>query len=249
MLGATEVRVSPLPWPSGTTTMAHGTLPLPAPAVVHLLAGHPTFPSGETYEQVTPTGAALVKALSRGTAPPVGFVPRAVGVGAGTHPGGRLPNVLRLVLGETEEGGAATDAVLLETNLDDASGQAAARAIERALAEGALDAWATPVVMKKGRPGLVLSLLALPADAARLEVLLFRETTTLGVRRRAVARTVLARRHVTVKTPWGEVRLKVREGPDGPEATPEYEDCRLLAERHAIPWRRVADAASSAFRG
>jgi uncharacterized protein (TIGR00299 family) protein len=249
-LGVVEVRVSPLPWSSGEVSTEHGALPLPAPAVVHLLAGHPTYPSGESFEQVTPTGAALVRALSRGTEPPEGFVPRAVGVGAGTHPGGRLPNVVRLVLGEAgPESADPRDAVLLETNLDDATGQQVARALDQALAQGALDAWATPVVMKKGRPGVVVSLLARPADADALEAVLFRETPTLGVRRRAVARTTLPRRLVPVQTPYGPIHVKVRPGTQGEEATPEYEECRLAADRAGVPLRAVQDAALSAWRG
>jgi uncharacterized protein (TIGR00299 family) protein len=249
-LGVVEVRVSPLPWFSGEARMAHGALPLPAPAVVHLLAGHPTYPSGETFEQVTPTGAALVRALSRGTAPPEGFVPRAVGVGAGNHSGGRLPNVVRLVVGEAgAEAGGSEDAVLLETNLDDATGQQVARAMERALAAGALDAWATPVVMKKGRPGTVLSVLAPPAAASALEAVLFRETPTLGVRRRAVARTTLPRRLVPVPTPYGPIHVKVRTGPDGDEATPEHDECRAAADRAGVPLRAVQDAALRSWSG
>ncbi len=250
-LGVVEVRASSLPWFSGTARMAHGALPLPAPAVTHLYAGLPTHPSGETFEQVTPTGAALVKALSRGCVPPAGFVPRVVGVGAGNHPGGRLPNVVRLVVGEIggeREGEAAVpEAVLLETNLDDATGQQVAHAIERALAEGALDAWATPVTMKKGRPGVVLSILSDPADAPALEALLFRETPTLGVRRRAVSRTVLPRRFVKVSTAFGPIRLKVRTTPDGDEATPEHDDCAAAAARAGVPLREVQSAASAAF--
>jgi uncharacterized protein (TIGR00299 family) protein len=247
-LGVLEVRVSPLPWFSGTAKMAHGELPLPAPAVVHLMRGHPTVPSGERFEQVTPTGAALVRALSRGATPPPGFVPRAVGVGAGTHPGGRLPNVVRLVLGEVAGEGAAADAVLLETNLDDATGQQVARAIERALSAGALDAWAAPVTMKKGRPGVVLCVLAEPAAAAGLEALLFRETPTLGVRRHAVARTALSRRSVSVDTPYGAIHVKVRSTPDGDDATPEFDECRLASERTGVPVRTVQSAALAAWQ-
>ena len=169
-----------------------------------------------------------------------------MGVGAGNHPGGRLPNVVRLVLGEGL-GDEATDAVLLETNLDDATGQQAGHAIERALALGALDAWATPVVMKKGRPGLVLSVLAIPADAAALEALLFRETPTLGVRRRTVSRTVLPRRAVSVSTPYGPVHVKVRTTPAGDAATPEYDDCAAAAERAGVPLSTVQAAALAAW--
>jgi uncharacterized protein (TIGR00299 family) protein len=247
-LGVLEVRAGPMPWFTGRVRAAHGELPLPAPAVAHLMSGHPTWPSGETFEQVTPTGAALVRALSRGALPPVGFVPRTVGLGAGDHPGGRLPNVVRLVLGEVEDEPEVSDAVLLETNLDDATGQQIGHAIEAALEAGALDAWAAPVTMKKGRPGVVLSVLAAPSDVAALEASLFRETPTLGVRRRTVARTVLARRAVLVTTPYGPIHVKVRTTPTGEEATPEYEECRLAGERTGVAWRRVAEAALGAWR-
>ena len=131
-LGITELHVGPLPWSTGEIQSAHGPLPLPPPAVAHLLEGHPTFP-GEAREQVTPTGAAIVTALSRGTTVPSGFVPRRTGHGAGSQAGERLPNVVRLVVGETTEDATPSAAILLEANLDDATGQEAARALERAL--------------------------------------------------------------------------------------------------------------------
>ena len=119
--------------------------------------------------------------------------------------------------------------------------------MERALAEGALDAWSTAVTMKKGRPGLVLSVLVRPHDVVRLEGILFEETPTLGVRRREVARTVLARRHVSVETPYGSVRMKVRETPAGEAATPEHDDCLRLAEARGVALARVLDAARAAW--
>lgn len=245
-LGVTEVRVGPLPWSTGEITSAHGPLPLPPPAVALLLEGHPTFP-GAAREQVTPTGAAIVKALARGTTVPDGFVPRRTGHGAGTYDGEGLPNVVRLVLGETAGDDTPSDAVLLETNLDDATGQETARALERALDEGALDAWSTAITMKKGRPGLVLSLLVRPGEEGHFEGLLFEETPTLGVRRRAVSRTLLTRRHVPVETPFGSVRMKVRETPSGPAATPEHDDCLRLAAQHGVALARVLDAARVAW--
>lgn len=247
-LGVREVRASALPWFTGRARMAHGELPLPAPATALLMTGHPTYPSGETFEQVTPTGAALVKALSRGHLPPAGFVPRRTGVGAGDHPGGRLPNVVRLVLGDVGVSSSPTDAVLLETNLDDATGQEIGHAIEAALAAGALDAWATPCVMKKGRPGVVLSVLAEPASVAALEDVLLRETPTLGIRRRAVERRVLPRRLVAVTTRYGPVHMKVRDTPGGEEGTPEYEECRVAAARAGVSWREVASEASAVWK-
>ena len=247
-LGVEAVYVSALPWGSGSVQTQHGRLPLPAPATVLLLEGHPTVPSSETYEQVTPTGAALVKALSTGRRPPAGFVPLRTGYGAGTYDRSSMANVLRIVLGEVPPQAAGTDeVVLLETHLDDVSGQVVAYALEQALAAGALDAWFTAITMKKGRPGVLLSVLAAPGDAAGLEALLFRETPTLGIRRRTMARSVLSRRHVTVATPWGAVRVKVRTTPAGDEATPEYEDCRALAERQGVPLADVQRAAYDAW--
>ncbi len=247
-LGVAEVRVSPLPFGGGSVTTAHGALALPAPATVELLAGHPLAPSDERHEQVTPTGAAIVKALAKGHTVWPGFTVRSVGVGAGAFEGGRLPNAVRLLLGDLSCDTPPGDAVLLEANLDDATGQEIARALEHALEAGALDAWATPIVMKKGRPGTVVSVLARPEDVARLESLLFVETPTLGVRRRAVERTVLARRHEIVSTPYGDVRMKVRETPAGPAATPEYEDARRRADERRVPLRDVLDAARVAWR-
>jgi uncharacterized protein (TIGR00299 family) protein len=246
-LGIEEVRVSPLPWSRGVVRTAHGDMPLPAPATVLLLEGHPTVPSQEAYEQVTPTGAALVRALATGHAIPAGFVPRSTGLGAGAFDRSRLPNVLRIVVGEGPREAGPADAVLLETNLDDVTGQVAGRAVERALEDGALDAWCAPITMKKGRPGLLLSLLVRPADVGRLEALVFRETPTLGVRRRSVARTELPRRIEPVDTPWGTVRMKVRDGPGGCEATPEHDDCRRLADEHGVPLRRVIEAAAATW--
>ncbi len=247
-LGVDDVHVGPLPLGEGVVETAHGALALPAPAVAHLLVGHPVFASGERHEQVTPTGAALVRTLARGHRLPGGFSIRTVGAGAGTFEGGRLPNVLRVFLGSVEEEeGAATDAVLLETNLDDATGQEIARAIDAALEAGALDAWSVPATMKKGRPGAVLSVLVERGLQARLETVLFRETPTLGVRRVAVGRTVLARRHVRVETPWGAVRVKVRDGPDGASGTPEHDDALARAREYGVALRRVLEAARAAY--
>jgi uncharacterized protein (TIGR00299 family) protein len=246
-LGVEAVHVSPLPWSRGTVETQHGTLPLPAPATALLLEGHPTVSSEETYEQVTPTGAALVRALASGSRPPDGFVPRTTGFGAGTYNRSRLPNVLRLVLGDVEHAAGREDVVLLETNLDDATGQVVAYAVERLLAAGALDAWWTPIAMKKGRPGILLSALVQPEAATRIEDVLFRETPTLGVRRRRLERRVLPRSMCDVSTPWGTVRMKVREGPDGAQATPEFEDCRAIAEKHGVAVHAVIRAAARAW--
>ena len=247
-LGVTSVVVGPLPWGRGTIQCAHGTMPNPAPATVHLLRGHPTVPSDATFEQVTPTGAALVRHLAHATALPDGFVPSTSGFGAGTHPGQGVPNLVRVTLGRVPTTHPPEQNVcLLETNLDDTSGQVVARAVEQALSAGALDAWTTPVHMKKGRPGVVVSVLCHPSDRAAMEAVLFRETPTLGIRRQQVARTVLPRHDERVQTPWGEVRVKVRNGVNGREATPEYADCARLADEHDVPIQRVIQAAIGAW--
>jgi uncharacterized protein (TIGR00299 family) protein len=246
-LGVEALYVSPLPWGSGTVETQHGTMPIPAPATALLLEGLPTVPSAETYEQVTPTGAALVRALADGHRTPAGFVPERTGFGAGTYDGSRMPNIVRLTLGSVAHEVASDHAMLLETNLDDASGQVIAFAVQRALDEGALDAWFTPITMKKGRPGVLLSLLVRPEEAARFEDLLFVETPTLGVRRRHVERAVLSRHHEEVATAWGTVRMKVRTTPGGAAATPEYEDCAALASRHGVAVQTVMTAAQAAW--
>ena len=242
-LGIERVVVGALPWGKGTIQCAHGEMPNPAPATVHLLAGHPTVASDATFEQVTPTGAALVRVLASETTLPAGFVPTATGLGAGSHPGAGLPNVVRVTLGTVAAAAQRERVCQLDTNLDDVSGQVVGRAVEQLLAEGALDAWTTSVSMKKGRPGIVISVLCRPQDRARMEAVLFRETPTLGVRGHVAERAILARHQESVKTPWGPVRVKVRQGPDGPEATPEYDDCRKLADEHDVPVRRVIEAA------
>ncbi|MDJ0976857.1 MAG: nickel pincer cofactor biosynthesis protein LarC [Planctomycetota bacterium] len=249
-LDVEQVFVSALPWSTGTVEAAHGTMALPAPATAYLMEGFPTTGTGEAFEQVTPTGAALVRALAETGASLPAFTPEAIGFGAGTHPGGRLPNVVRIAIGEAAEAAPAEDDVIeLATNLDDATAQVTARALEQVMSAGALDAWIVPATMKKGRAGAVLHVLAEPADVARIESILFAETPTLGVRRHASRRTVLARRHESVETPWGAVRMKVRDTPGGPEATPEHDDCRDLADAHGVALRKVIEAAQRAWSG
>lgn len=247
--GVDRVIVSALPWSTGTVHAAHGTMSLPAPATAFLMEGHPITGRGEHFEQVTPTGAALVKALCAGTELPSGFTPRHIGFGAGNHPGGALPNVVRIVIGDVTGSDTGDEVIELATNLDDTTAQISARTLDRVLAAGALDAWIAPVTMKKGRAGAVLHVLARPEDVAGVETVIFTETPTLGIRRHATRRTILARSFETVETPWGPVRMKVRETPDGREATPEHDDCRALADAHDVPLRKVIDAAQRAWAG
>jgi uncharacterized protein (TIGR00299 family) protein len=242
---------SPVNVGGGTVECAHGRLPVPAPATADLLRGAPTWSSGAVGELATPTGVALLRAFDCrfGDAPAMRV--EKIGYGAGTRNPAGTANVVRLSLGEAEENGAATETVtVLETAVDDLNPQVIAYVTGQALALGALDVMCTPVFMKKGRPGTMITVLADREHAPRLEEMLFRETSTLGLRIREERRRCLERRIETVATPWGEVRVKVgllhgREV----QASPEFEDCRKIAEAHSVPVKQVIEAALRAYRG
>jgi uncharacterized protein (TIGR00299 family) protein len=240
---------SPINTGSGFIDCAHGSFPVPAPATAELLKGIPTYAAGPKKELTTPTGAALLRALgcSFGEAP--GMVAEAIGYGAGTWNPERFPNVLRLTIGESTVTDANQDRVtVLECAIDDATPQVLAYAMELALENGALDAMAAAVTMKKGRLGALLTVLAKPEDAGAIEALLFRETTTLGIRRRSEERVILDRSFLTVETAFGRIRVKVASrGGEQRNAMPEYEDCRRAAREHGAPLKLVIEAALAAF--
>jgi hypothetical protein len=240
---------------------AHGRFPVPAPATASLLRGIPTFSEGPAMELVTPTGAAMLRALGCDfTRPTAAF--EHIGYGAGTRNPARFPNVVRLSIGEAVamagDDNIARETVLCDTDresiavlecaIDDLSPQIVAHTIQLAIEHGALDAMAASVVMKKGRLGTLLTILCRPADAPRFEELLFRETSTLGVRSRIEQRRTLERAHTAVMTPYGEVRIKTA-ALDGvvTHAQPEYEDCHALALEHRVPLKQVIDAALQAW--
>jgi pyridinium-3,5-bisthiocarboxylic acid mononucleotide nickel chelatase len=258
---------SPLNVGGGIVKCAHGTLPVPAPATLKLLKDAPVYSSGPQIELVTPTGAAIVKTLTSGFAKFPAMKIEKAGYGAGTHDFSGHPNLLRLTIGEatTVEAGTAesignssnsplstsnalgtkSDKItVLEANLDDLSPQILAYAMERLLAEGALDVFSIPVQMKKSRSGLLLTVLAKIEDANRLTKTIFAETTTLGVRRREEQRQTLSRRWETVDTAWGPVRIKIANmNGSVSNYAPEYEDCRILAEAQNVPLRTVMQEA------
>jgi uncharacterized protein (TIGR00299 family) protein len=245
LLGWPEVLAAPPELGRGLSRSAHGPMPIPPPAVLELLAGKPVRPGGPDGEAVTPTGAALLAELARIGPLPV-LVPRRVGYGVGTVSWKDRPNVLRATLADLAEEGAL---LVLEANLDDATGQMIARAIEAALEAGALDAWAAPITMKKGRPGVTVSALVEEPRRAAVTRVLFSETPTLGVRRRAVERDVLGRELRTVETRYGPVRVKVALL-DGVEvgAQPEHDDCLARARERGVALREVIAAALAAHR-
>lgn len=244
LLGDPRVLSAPPPLGSGTVRIAHGVVPVPVPATLELLRDVPVRFEG-LGELTTPTGAALLKAFATVGAPPELVVER-VGYGVGTKDWKDRANVLRASLGRVAEARGALR--VLECNLDDCSPQLLGALVETLLARGALDAWIAPVVMKKGRPGHLVGVLT---DGAHRQVMvdtLLAESTTLGVREYAVERTALERRHEAVQTPWGEVRVKLglRAGAVL-NATPEFEDCRALAERAQVPIKDVQAAAIAAW--
>jgi uncharacterized protein (TIGR00299 family) protein len=243
---------SPVNVGSGFVDCAHGRFPVPAPATAALLRGIPTFSEGPAMELVTPTGAALLRALGCDFTRPTAVFEH-IGYGAGTRNPARFPNVLRLSIGETvalagDDTVARETVSVLECAIDDLSPQINAHTTQLALEHGALDAMTASVVMKKGRLGTLVTLLCCPADAPRFEELLFRETSTLGVRTRTEQRRTLDRAHSTVVTPYGEVRIKTA-ALDGviTHAQPEYEDCHARALEHRVPLKQVIDAALQAW--
>jgi pyridinium-3,5-bisthiocarboxylic acid mononucleotide nickel chelatase len=250
LLGIEHVAVSPVPLGRGMLTGAHGRMPLPAPATVALLRGVPVVGVDVPLETVTPTAAALLAELADSFGPIPAMRLTAVGYGAGSRTAPE-PNVLRVLLGETSvaSSGAENETLsLLETNIDDMTPEICGYVVERLLASGALDAYLTPILMKKVRPAVLLSVLCRPSQAAELRGLIFRETSTLGIRTQEVTRHCLARASVAVDTPYGRVRVKVAqlEGSDS-KAAPEYEDCRQVAQAGGVPLRSVYEAALLAY--
>src|SRR5271168_4226860 len=252
-LGIDEFACSPLDVGAGQVKTAHGLLPVPAPATADLLRGAPIYTSGIQKELVTPTGAAIASTLATRYAEIPEMNLRAIGYGAGSADLKEKANVLRLLIGETaaSESGEYWDApvTVIETNIDDMSPQIYAYFAERALEAGALDVFSSPVQMKKNRPGQLVTILSEPHNVTQLIDLLFRETTTIGVRTHEVRRKTLARESVTVETPFGEVRMKIsRLHGSVLNATPEYEDCRRIAQQKNIPLKDVLAAATYQFQ-
>jgi hypothetical protein len=244
-LGIEAAYVSPLPLGSGRVQTQHGPLPVPAPATVELLKGFPVRHGDGDGELVTPTGAAIVAALAQPAMPSLRI--EAVGYGAGTRRLADRPNVLRLVLGQTEGDLGRDELVVIETNIDDANPELYEHVMEQLLAHGARDVFLTPVHMKKNRPGVVVSVLCETPHRERLVAILLSETTAIGVRYHTVHRSILARETVQVTTKFGTVTVKIAHSPDGhANIAPEYDDCRRLAQEQRVPLKVIYQAAIAA---
>ena len=242
LLAVDEVVCSSLPMGSGTVDCAHGRLPLPAPAVAAMLAGVPVRPAGVDGETVTPTGAALVTALATSFGPMPAMTVERVGIGAGSVDRPGLPNVLRAFVGTAAKSAAVaqTEHVVVECNLDDLDPRVLPVVLERLFESGALDAFVTPVVMKKGRPGHLLTALASTDALDAVVAVLLAETTSLGCRSHPVVKHHLARRMATVTTPWGEVPVKLALAGDRVlRQVPEFDACAELARAAGVPVRDV----------
>lgn len=246
-----KVVSSPIALGTGWARTMHGTIPIPAPATLEILKGVPTAASTAPFELTTPTGAAIVKTLASSFGPMPPMTIEAAGYGAGKKDFKESANLLRAVIGSSSEGAEGAERlILLETNIDDMSPQVAGYLMERLLSEGALDAFYTPVQMKKGRPGVLLTVLTGSENKDSLLEVIFAESTTIGVRETAVLRHCLERKEAKVRTPYGVVRVKLalRAG-RAVNVQPEYEDCRTAAQKKGVALKLVMDAAREAARG
>jgi len=254
-LEVSHLTCSPVNVGSGCVQAAHGSLPVPAPASLELLRDLPIYSSGVDGELVTPTGAALISTLATGFGPLPPMRVERIGYGAGAREIPGHPNLARLLLGESNEpvrvrdGPPGEEVVsVIEANVDDMSPQLYGYFIDQALAAGALDVTCAPIQMKKDRPGVLLSVLCTPEKSDALVQMLFEQTTTIGVRIYEARRKVLERELVSVRTPYGVVKVKVAKR-DGKvlNAAPEYEDCRRLATEKDVPLKQVMIAAQAAY--
>lgn len=243
LLGIEAVYCSPVNTGSGTVVADHGVMPVPAPATALLLKGKPVYASGPETELTTPTGAALMAALSQGFGPMPAMTISSTGFGAGTKEFPGQANVLRLILGETSKAAETVSVSVIEANIDDSTPEVLGYAMERLFAAGALDVTLQPVFMKKQRPGTMVQVIAKPEDRDALCRILMNETSTIGVRFAQAERMVAERRWVEVETGHGRVRMKIA----GTTAAPEFEDCRTLASETGLPLKQIMSAALAAY--
>jgi hypothetical protein len=247
-LGATRIVSSPLNVGSGSIRSAHGLYPVPAPATARLLMGVPIYSGPQQQEMVTPTGALLVTAYAQeyGSVPPMQI--EQIGYGAGSRDFADTPNVLRVLVGESDAAAAHQQVVVLEAEIDDMNPQIFGVLMDQLLAQGALDVFYTAIQMKKGRPGTLMTVIAAPELREALTGTIFRETTTIGVRYREMRRECLDREIVIVSTALGPIRVKVaRRDGEILNVSPEFDDCLRLASEHGRPVKDVQALATTAY--
>jgi uncharacterized protein (TIGR00299 family) protein len=248
-LGWPRVVCSPLHVGRGMVTMAHGTFPVPPPAVTELLRGRPCYATHVEGELVTPTGAALVTTLATDFGPLPAMRLRRTGYGAGTRQYDGHPNLLRALYGDLlDEAALRETVVVIQTTIDDMNPQLYGHLMERLFAAGALEVFYTPIQMKKNRPGTMATVIVPEHRLEAITEVVFRETTTIGFRYLPMGRIEMARDSQTVRTPYGRVRMKIsRYNGEIMQSTPEYEDCRALALAAGVPLKEVQRAAVAAL--
>ena len=244
-LGVDKIYCSPVGLGRGVSKCEHGPMPLPPPATLEILKGCPVHMHEVDTELCTPTGAAILSSLASFTPPPEIYLLK-VGYGAGAKDIDTLPNVVRALLLEERREFEADQALLLETNIDDMNPELYPHVLNKMLTGGAMDAYLNPIIMKKGRPGIVLSVLCAPEFKSGMIDLIYRETTTLGIRISAVERLKLPREEIEVEIPWGKIRGKKAIWNGKTRITPEYEDCRRLSEEKDIPLQEIYRAFNAA---
>ncbi len=251
-LGLDRIEASPIAVGSGTIKCDHGQMPVPTPATAFLLEGIPIGQSPSAGELTTPTGAALVKTLVQSFGPLPAMTLTKVGVGAGTKTFIGHPNMVRLFLGEVAspvcQKNNGDEVLLLQTNLDDQTPEQIAFLMEELMKNGALDAWLTPIVMKKGRGAQEISVLSRPEDREQVEARIFAQTRSLGIRHMKMDRSTLDREMTTVQTQWGIVQGKIRILGENHSFHPEYEDCARIARQTGIPLQEIQEVAKLAYQ-
>ena len=239
-LGISSIYASSLPLGSGFVDTEHGRIPIPAPATIALLKGIPVYDSGLKFELVTPTGAALVKGLASSFGSIPSMIVERVGYGAGSRSLPDRPNLLRIIIGHDHSEQEVETVVILETNMDDTNPEWLGFLMDQLFEAGALDVVFYPIQMKKNRPGIHIQIMGRPEQQDLLMDILFRESTSLGIRFRYSQRKVLKRSLVEIESPWGRMKVKKILRPDGsPYLLPEYETCRKIAEEKRVPIKEI----------
>lgn len=240
-MGVQQIYASPLRIGTGFVQSQHGTLPVPAPATVELIKNIPTDRTQIKSELVTPTGAAILTTLAHSFHDVPLFASEKVGYGAGTRELQEIPNLLRVEIGHKQASLEEDQSVVIETNIDDMNPEIYSHLMDKLLTEGAQDVYLSQVIMKKSRPGILLSVLVEPGTVHRMSSLILQETTTLGLRIYPVNRLKAKRKTVHITTEYGPVQVKVAEIDGHRRATPEYDDCRKIAIEKNIPILKVYD--------
>lgn len=242
LLGIENICASSINTGTGFIKSAHGILPVPGPATAELLKGLPVYSTDTKMELTTPTGAAIISTLSKD----FGLMPKmdikSIGYGAGTFNSPDMPNLLRIFIGEMKNPAKEENTILLETNIDDMNPQIYEYVMDKLFALGALDVYLTPIIMKKGRPATMLSVLAKKDDAKKLSDIIFRETTSIGLRVQEIGRSKAEREIKEIKTKYGKVRVKIAfDGKEILGINPEYEDCKRIAVKKGMPLKKVME--------